>query len=67
MKATHMFYFGDKSLNNKAMNPNGVPVEANVVDADGYTEWLGDDQGNIVGFTRDEEVNCFGSYVKPIK
>lgn len=62
-KPTHTFYFGEKSLNNKAMFPDGVPCVAGPVDEDGYTEWNGE-EGNCVGFTQGYEANEFGSYVE---
>lgn len=60
---THIFHFGDRSLNNKQQFPEGVPVQANAEDDEGYIEWVGDVQLNVVGYTQSGVVNEFGSYV----
>lgn len=62
-KPTHIFHFGGRSLNNKQNFPQGVPVQANAQDDQGYVEWVGDDQLSVVGYTQGLVVNEFGSYV----
>lgn len=39
---THIFHFGDRSLNNKELFPEGVPVQANGEDDEGYVDrgWI---------------------------
>jgi len=60
---THIFHFGDRSLNNKQAFPKGVPVQANGEDYEGYIEWSGDAEHGVVGYTQGGVVNEFGSYV----
>lgn len=63
-KPTHLFMFGEGSVNNKRMFPKGIPVQATEHGCDGETLWLSDDKGNSAGWAnKNGTKNYAGSFV----
>lgn len=51
---THIFHYADES-NCKKMFPNGAPVVKGQTDGDGLTEWLADSEGNVGGYSTEDD------------